>query len=160
MANKESTISERAVHFKETRSKRIFEIAEDYTELIFDLIKTRGEARVCDIAREMGISHVSVLKTLKRLVREGFLNKNSQAINLTSKGEDMAIFSKKKHLVLSQFLLKLGVPEHIAATDVEGIEHHVSNVTLEAIEAHMKAWLTDSFVQEQKIEKASTTTGT
>lgn len=136
--NKESKISERAVHFRETRGKRVFEIAEDYTELIFDLIENRGEARVCDIAREMGISHVSVLKTIKRLVRDDFLYKNSQDIRLTPKGENTAIFSKRKHLILSQFLLKLGVPEHIVATDVEGIEHHISRTTLEAIDAHMK----------------------
>lgn len=138
MDNKASKISERAMHFRETRGKRVFEIAEDYTELIYDLIESRGEARVCDIAREMGISHVSVLKTIKRLVRDGFLNKNSQAIDLTPMGKKTAIFSKKKHLVLSQFLLKLGVPEHIVATDVEGIEHHISRTTLEAIDAHMK----------------------
>ena len=137
-------VSKRAVHFKETRNKRVFEIAEDYTEMIFDLIENQGEARVRDIAREMGISHVSVLKSLKRLIRDGFLNKSAQVINLTAKGKKMAVFSKKKHLILSEFLLKLGVPEHIVATDVEGIEHHISSATLAAIEGHMKAVFPDS----------------
>jgi|694.fasta_scaffold24531_1 DtxR family manganese transport transcriptional regulator len=132
--------SQRAAHFKETRNNRLYEIAEDYTELVADLIQTQGHARVCDIAREMGISHVSVLKTLKKLIRDGYLEKNSHGtIYLTPKGSEMAFHSKKKHQVLSQFLIWLGVPEQIAATDVEGIEHHISSTTLEAIEAHMRA---------------------
>lgn len=128
----------RADSFRETRKiHRQYESAEDYTELVADLIKSQGKARVCDIAREMGVSHVTVLKTIKKLIRDGYLIKNSE-LSLTEKGKVMATFSKKKHLVLSTFLLKLGVPEHIVATDVEGIEHHISNATLDAIEAHLK----------------------
>lgn len=136
--------SRRADHFKETRNNRLLEIAEDYTELIADLINTEGKARVCDIAREMGVSHVCVLKTLKRLIRDGYIMKNSQGfIDLTPEGKEMAIFSKKKHLILSEFFIKIGVPRHIVATDVEGIEHHISSRTLAALEAHMKICLSD-----------------
>lgn len=131
----------RAVPFKETRNKRLFEIIEDYTELIIELIETQGQVRVCDIARKMGISHVSVLKTVKRLVRDGYLEKNRGVISLTQEGEKIALFSRKKHLILSNFLLNIGVPEDIVATDVEGIEHYVSPTTLEAINAHLQSWL-------------------
>lgn len=130
--------SDRAEHFKETRNNRQNEIAEDYTELIDDLVKNSGQARVCDISREMGISHVSVLKTLRKLKRDGYIKEDSQSIELTSKGIEMAAFSKKKHMILSKFLSKLGVPDHIAATDVEGIEHHISSITLNAIDTFMK----------------------
>jgi DtxR family manganese transport transcriptional regulator len=128
----------RAAYFQETRNKRLFEIAEDYTELVDDLIKAQGQARVCDISREIGVSHVSVLKTLKRLIRDGYLERDSHKICLTSKGKEMAVFSKKKHLILSDFLRKLGVSEEIAATDVEGIEHYISPATLEAIDLHIQ----------------------
>lgn len=135
---KEIISSQRATHFKETRLQRLYEVAEDYTELIADLIKAQGKARVCDIAREMGISHVSVVKTIKRLIRDEYVKKErDHSIDLTSKGEEMAAFSKKKHSVLSEFLSMLGVPEHILATDVEGIEHHISSTTLAAIERHL-----------------------
>lgn len=132
--------NDRAAHFKETRINRLFEIAEDYTELIMDLIKDQGHARICDMAREMGISHVSVLRTIKRLVRDGYLVKNTnRCIELTPKGSEMGFFAKKKHLILTQFLLSLGIPEHIVATDVEGIEHYISPTTLKAIEAHISS---------------------
>lgn len=136
--------SQRSEHFKEVRKNRLYEIAEDYTELIADLIHTHGQARVCDIAKQMGITHVSVLKTLKKLIRDGYLEKKSNGnLDLTPKGVEMAFLSKKKHQVLFKFLIWLGVPEHIAATDVEGMEHYVSPATLEAIEVHMNK-LTDN----------------
>lgn len=129
----------RAEHFKGARDHRRHQIAEDYTELIADLIKEQGAVRVCDMAREMGISHVSVLKTLKKLIRDGYLQKNGrQQILLTAEGKELAAFSKKKHEILSQFLRQLGVPEKVLEIDVEGIEHHISPITLEAIESHLK----------------------
>lgn len=130
--------SERAIHFKKARLQRLRELAEDYTEMIADLIEIQGKVRVCDIAREMGISHVSVLKTIKRLIRDGYLIENIQPlIDLTPIGRETAAFSKKKHLILLNFLLNIGIPEHIAAADVEGIEHHISQETLQALEAHL-----------------------
>ena len=140
MDNSDPKSSERASHFKEARNNRLFEIAEDYTELIADLIETQGQARVCDLAKAMGISHVSVLKTTRKLIRDGYLKKISDKhFDLTPEGRHMAIFSKRKHNILSEFLLKLGVPEHVVAIDVEGIEHHISLTTLNAIVAHMQA---------------------
>lgn len=130
---------ERARHFRETRAQRSFELIEDYTELIADLISSKGKARVCDIAKEMGISHVSVLKAINKLIRDGYLIKDeNQILALTLIGEETAAFSKKKHLVLSQFLQQLGVPKEIAESDVEGIEHHISHHTLNAIETHLQ----------------------
>lgn len=129
---------DRAIPFKETRIQRLQEIAEDYTEMIAELISAKGKARVCDLAKQMGISHVSVLKSIKKLIRDGYLIKNTDGlIELTPKGLQTANFSKKKHQILSEFLLKLGIPEYIVATDVEGIEHHISSETLQALERHL-----------------------
>src|SRR4051794_14990939 len=100
MSDKVVKISERAEPFKETRNNRLLEIIEDYTELVADLIDTKGQARICDLAREMGISHVSVIKSVKRLIRDEYLTKDTQQlINLTSKGREVAMFAKKKHLI-------------------------------------------------------------
>jgi len=136
--NTEKKISARSEHFKKIRARRTLAIAEDYTELVADLIETKGNVKVCDIAQNMGVSHVSVLRTLKRLVRDGYLTYDAlRCIELTQKGKEVAVFSKQKHLVLTEFFLRLGVPGHIVATDVEGIEHYISPTTLEALIAHM-----------------------
>ena len=135
--------SERALYFKKARLERFCEIAEDYTEMIADLMEDHGKVRICDLAQELGVSHVSVIKTIKKLIRDGYLIDNIHPqIDLTPKGKEMACYSKKKHRILTQFLIQLGVPEEIAAGDVEGIEHHISPETLNAFEAHL---LPDSF---------------
>lgn len=126
--------SPRSLPFKKTRAKRLVETAEDYTELIYELINSKGEARTCDVAREMGVSHVTAIKAIKRLVRDGFAQTQShQPITLTLKGEALAIKSRQRHEILIQFLTKLGVSAEVAAADVEGIEHYISEETLAAI---------------------------
>ena len=131
--------SNRAEHFQKARLQRLSELAEDYTELIDELIAENGKARISDLAREMGVSHVSVIKMIQRLIRNGYLMGSDvhPLILLTPKGKEMASFSKKKHQILAKFLQKLGVAEDIAAADVEGIEHHISPSTLQALEAHL-----------------------
>jgi DtxR family manganese transport transcriptional regulator len=132
------TAGKRALHFQKVRRQHLCELIEDYTEMIADLIEAKGKVRVCDLAREMGVSHVNVIKTIKKLVREGYLVENMHPlIDLTPKGQELASYSKKRHLILFHFLRKLGVPENIAAEDVEGLEHHISPETLNALETHL-----------------------
>jgi DtxR family manganese transport transcriptional regulator len=130
-------MKERFIHFKETRIRRDFVIVEDYTRLISDLIETNGKARVCEIAREMGVSHVSVIKNIRRLIQNGYLIKNDQGIiQLTYQGTKVADFTKEKHQTIFRFLLDLGVPEQVANIDAEGAKHYVSMATLTAIQTH------------------------
>lgn len=131
-------MTSRAEQFKKTRTQHHLESAEDYTELVSDLIAVKGEARTCDIAREMGISHVTALRTIQRLMRDGYLHTAPhKPVELTAKGSELAMFSKARHGVLLKFFRKLGVPENIIAEDVEGIEHHISPTTLKAIQDHL-----------------------
>ena len=41
---------------------------------------------------------------------------------------------QKRHTIVYEFLLALGVDEQTAQIDSEGIEHHVSQQTLQAME--------------------------
>lgn len=125
--------------FIATRKHHLKESAEDYTELIADLIASQGEARTCEIARHLGISHVTALKTLQRLQKEGYIiTERHKPIHLTAKGKKLAAHSKKRHEVLLKFLLAIGVPEEIAYVDVEGMEHHISPQTLKAIKKQLQ----------------------
>ncbi|PIS01780.1 MAG: transcriptional regulator [Chlamydiae bacterium CG10_big_fil_rev_8_21_14_0_10_35_9] len=136
MKNKPLT---RADPFKIKRKRDLIESAEDYTELIQDLIRNKGEARVCDLAKHLGVSHVTVIRTLSRLELEGYLkNQTRGPIFLTKKGDKLAHQSKKKHETLLKFLLKLGVSQATAENDVEGIEHHISQETLSKISEYLQ----------------------
>ena len=56
-------VNRRSIPFEAVRKSHTLEAAEDYTELIYDLIQSKGEARVGEIAENLGISHVTALRT-------------------------------------------------------------------------------------------------
>lgn len=103
-------------------------------ELIDSLIKETGEARAVDLAERLGISHVTVSKTVQRLQREGYVTSQPyRSIFLTDMGRALAAASRERHELVASFLLALGVPADVAEVDAEGIEHHVSAATLKAM---------------------------
>lgn len=120
--------------FDQTRQARQSEIAEDYVELIADLISSKGEARKVDIARCLGVSQATVNNTITRLCRDGLVTSQPyRSIFLTTAGERIAQRSKQRHLVVYTFLQALGVSARQAQIDAEGIEHYVSEETLLAM---------------------------
>jgi DtxR family manganese transport transcriptional regulator len=121
--------------FRRSRRDRAAETAQDYVEAIADLSVALGEARVVDLARRLGVTHVTVNRTLVRLQKIGFVNtKPYRAIFLTEAGHKLAAECKRRHETVTAFLRSLGVPEKVAELDAEGIEHHVSPETLAAFE--------------------------
>jgi DtxR family manganese transport transcriptional regulator len=126
---------ERAANFRHTRANRRTEVTEDYVEMIADLIEQEGEARAVDIARRLGVSHATVVKTVTRLQDVGLVQSRPyRAIFLTDKGRQMAEESRKRHEVVLAFLRAIGVSEDTAHADAEGMEHHCSRETLAAFQ--------------------------
>lgn len=120
--------------FQRIREDHSREMAEDYVELIDALMREKGEARAVDMADRLGISHVSVSRTLQRLKRQGYVTMEPyRAVFLTQQGRSLAEESRARHALVLRFLSALGVPEEVANTDAEGIEHHVSDQTLDAM---------------------------
>ena len=114
-----------------TRKARGNELAEDYVELIEDLINKEGEARIVDMANHLGISKATVNQTITRLIKKGFMtSKPYRAIHLTKKGENTASHARQRHKIVYDFLIALGLNRETAELDSEGIEHHVGNKTL------------------------------
>lgn len=126
-----------AENLSQTRREHANEIAEDYAEAIADLIAETGEARVVDLAKRLGVTHVTVNRTIIRLQKAGFVTSQPyRAIFLTDKGRDLAATCKSRHETVLAFLRSLGIPERVAEMDAEGIEHHVSPDTLAAFKRH------------------------
>ena len=124
------------VSFARVRADHSTETAEDYVEGISDLIHRRGKCRFKDLARHMGVSHVTVVRTIARLTKEGLATSEPyRPIRLTAKGERLAARSRHRHEIVLSFLLALGVGPINAARDAEGIEHHVSPDTLKRMKA-------------------------
>ncbi|MEO3435351.1 manganese-binding transcriptional regulator MntR [Inquilinus sp. CAU 1745] len=129
-----------AANFRGVRDAHQMEVAEDYVELIADLIDTTGEARTADIARRLGVAHPTVVKTIARLQRDGLAESRPyRSIFLTDEGRALAARCKQRHELVVGFLKAIGVDAETAERDAEGIEHHVSAATLAAFERVIEA---------------------
>ena len=125
--------------FKKVRDAHKTENTEDYLEIIADLLNTKGEARIVDIANKLDIAQATANKTIQRLQNQGFVKKEPyRSIFLTLKGQEVASVSKKRHIIVLTFLQNLGLDARTAEADDEGIEHHVSNKTLKKMEQFNK----------------------
>lgn len=128
--------------FGKVREAHQTETAEDYVELIADLIEANGEARVVDLSERFGVSHATVNKVIVRLKKEGLVNSQPyRSLFLTDKGRKLAQACKERHIIVFEFLKSIGVSAKTAEMDAEGVEHHVSEETLRAFK---------KFIQKKK----------
>ena len=135
LTSKPRSSEKQAKAMKVTREQHATETAQDYLEAIADLIEQTGEARVVDLASRLGISHATVIQTIRRLQRDGFVTSEPyRAIFLTDEGRTVAEVARHRHAVTVALLKKLGVSAEVAEVDAEGMEHHVSKETLNAFE--------------------------
>ncbi len=127
-----------AERFGHVRDAHQRELAEDYVELIADLIEHRGEARVVDLADCLGVTNATVNNAIQRLRRDGLVtSKPYRSIFLTRQGRELAGTSRERHRLVREFLIALGVDAETADTDAEGIEHYVSDATLGAFRGYL-----------------------
>lgn len=126
-----ASIAGSAAKFDRIRRAHQSEVAEDYVEMISDLIAETGEARAVDLAARFGVTSPTVNAIVRRLQREELVEtKPYRSIFLTEAGQALAEASKARHQIVRDFLVSIGVPEDIAEEDAEGVEHHVSEETL------------------------------
>ncbi|MCH2138681.1 MAG: manganese-binding transcriptional regulator MntR [Phycisphaerales bacterium] len=124
--------------FSKTRADHASETAEDYVEAISDILQRQSECRVKDLAAHMEVSHVTVTRTLQRLCGERLVDKDPYGpCRLTESGRRLARQSRERHAIVLAFLKAIGVPEHEAIADAEGMEHHVGKATLMAMRQHL-----------------------
>ena len=135
-SNQASKVAEIAARFERIRRAHQSEVAEEYVEMIADLIAATGEARAVDLAQRFGVTAPTVNATVQRLVREGLVETQPyRSIFLTDAGRELAANCAKRHAVVRDFLISIGVMPEIAEADAEGLEHHVSPETLKAFKA-------------------------
>ena len=126
-----ASVSDSAAKFDRIRRAHQSEVAEDYVEMISDLIEETGEARTVDLAARFGVTSPTVNAIVRRLQRENLVETRPyRSIFLTEAGKALAESSRDRHQIVRDFLVTIGVPETIAEEDAEGVEHHVSEETL------------------------------
>jgi len=122
---------------REKKEKTVHELsktAEDYLEVMYVLEKQYGRIRIKDIADRLGVRPSSVIEYLKRLDNEGLVSyKPGSRARLTDKGKRLAEKIYKRHEIIKEFLILLGVPDDIADKDACYIEHGIHPITLEKV---------------------------
>ena len=126
-----ASVTDSAAKFDRIRRAHQSEAAEDYVEMISDLIEETGEARAVDLAARFGVTSPTVNAIVRRLQRENLVETLPyRSIFLTEAGKALAEASRERHRIVRDFLVTIGVPEPVAEEDAEGVEHHVSEQTL------------------------------
>ena len=101
--------------------------------MIADLIAVHGEARATEVAKRLGVTHPTALKSIARLKREGLATSRPyRGIFLTDAGQALAERVRARHRLMVELLQAVGVPAEAAEADAEGMEHHASEATLRA----------------------------
>lgn len=111
---------------------------EDYLEAILILEKTNKRVRSVKIAQMLNVSKPGVNQAMNLLKEHELIDKPAYGeIILTEKGRKIANEVYKKHLLIKEFLIKLGVSEEIAEIDSCKIEHVLSDETLKRITLYL-----------------------
>ena len=110
------------------------ESLEDYLETILYLQNRLGQVRSIDIANEMNFSKPSVSVAMKNLrEKEYIIMAEDGYITLTESGRKRAESVLERHTLLSDWLMRLGVPKETALADACKMEHDLSEESFAAI---------------------------
>ena len=113
---------------------KIHESAENYLETIYILSKKKPQVRSIDIVNELHFSKPSISVAMKNLRENGYVVMDQDGfITLTDAGKAIALTIYERHVLLSEWLIQLGVDEKTALEDACRIEHVISAESFEAI---------------------------
>ena len=131
---------------------KVQESAENYLETILILSQTERSVRSVDIAACQGYSKPSVSVAMKNLRAGGYILIDLDGyITLTDSGRKIAEAMYERHILISDWLIFLGVDKKIAVNDACKMEHAMSEESFKAIKNHIETWKRD--IYKQKAEK-------
>ena len=115
------------------------ESQEMYLETILVLGKEKEHVRSVDVANDLGFKKSSVSVGMKHLREKKYIEVDEKGyITLTPAGKEIAEMIYERHQFLSEYLMKIGVPEDIAIDDACKIEHVISKESFEALKKRVK----------------------
>ncbi|MCD7727172.1 MAG: metal-dependent transcriptional regulator [Ruminococcus sp.] len=120
----------------------LLESGEMYLKTILVLTRKMGTGNVrsIDVAIESGYSKPSVSRAVGILKDGGFIEVSDGGyITLTETGMDVASTIYERHVLLTDFFVKIGVDKEVAAADACKVEHCISKETFSKLKEHIKA---------------------
>lgn len=114
--------------WKRFGEKEVTHSMAHYLQTVASLSAEKGQARVVEIAEQLGVSKSGVTSMLHQLERRGLVqHERYGGVVLTAAGAELASRTESSRLVLTMFLSEiLGVSEAVATEDACMIEHLVS----------------------------------
>lgn len=111
---------------------------EMYLETIYILTKKNHDVRSLDVAEYMNFSKPSVSRAVGLLKQGEYITVDQEGyLHLTAMGEEIAAKMYERHMLLTEFLIRLGVDRETASADACKIEHDISDKSFEAIKRHV-----------------------
>jgi len=122
------------------------ESTENYLETIF-ILSQKGKVRSIDISNELNYSKPSVSVAMKKLRLDGHVEIDTQGfITLTKSGKKIAESMYERHVIISDWLIFLGVDKQTALYDACRVEHVISEQSFEAVKKHITQFLRQSSI--------------
>ena len=116
------------------------ESGEMYLESIYILSQRKPAVRSLDVADYMNFSKPSVSRAVGLLKSGGYITVDRDGyIHLTQEGLEVAQTIYERHIIFSQFLMRLGVDEETATADACRMEHDISAKSFSALKKHIES---------------------
>lgn len=117
------------------RNLKITKSNEDYLETMYNLERSKGEIRVKDIARKLGVKPPSVVEAVQKLSDNELVSYERYGnINLSKEGIKVAKCVINKHFILKNFLTQIGIDKDTAEEEACALEHVLSISTINKLE--------------------------
>ena len=118
---------------------RVQESRENYLEAILMLQKKHGYVRSVDVANHLNLSRPSVSVAMANLRNRGLVTTDEHGfLHLTDEGRAEAEKVLERHLLITDWLVGLGVGEETAAEDACRIEHVINQESFDCIRRHVE----------------------
>lgn len=125
------------------------ESAENYLETILILSQSGEPVRSIDIVNMLDFTKPSVSVAMKNLRASGHIVMDGTGyITLTESGRKIAETVYERHVLISDWLIFLGVNKEIAVNDACRMEHAMSEQSFNAIKKHIADWKRDIYAQK------------
>lgn len=108
---------------------------EDYLEAILVIQEEKGNCRSIDVARHLGVSKPSVSVAMNLLREDQMITTDAEGLlHFTEAGRTLAEAIYRRHCLIRDFLIHIGVPVEVAKADACKMEHDVSEETVKCLE--------------------------
>ena len=129
---------------------KLGESKEDYLEAMYILKRQKGYVRNFLLCNYLNYSKASVSVAIRGLVAEGYVIKDEPGyVELTAEGKKIAKKVYARHLLLEEFLERIGVSPETANHDACRMEHTISEESFQKIQELVKKIKKENASNEQ-----------